>query len=158
MKIWTRPERWKESVNWITSEEHSWQRDEQVQRLRGRKGLNVFSEELKGHVAKRLCTCLRWGWNRRRAYQPCMEAPEGFWTGEAQDRTTLAAFGEWTGGGKNRIRDQSGGYTGGSGDRWSVALVMEESGCIWDNLEVILVGLGDWNVGREWKGSDKADS
>lgn len=27
--------------------------------------------------------------------------------------------------GKNRIRDQSGGYSGGAGDRWLVAVVME---------------------------------
>lgn len=56
----------KKSVRWITSEQHFRQWGEQVQRLRGSKGLNVFSEELKkSHVAKRLWTCLRWGWSSR---------------------------------------------------------------------------------------------
>lgn len=140
----------KESIRWVISEELSRQRDEQVQSLWGRKGLNVFSKKLKrGQVVKRLWTCLRWGWSSRQGLTSHIWKPQGLWVGQAQDPTTLAAFGEWPGGGKHRIRNQSGDYLGGSGDLWSVAVVMGEKWIyLRHKLEVTLIGLSDRDVGR----------
>lgn len=65
----------------------------------------------------------------------------------AQDQTTLATFGEWTGEARTELRDQSGGYPGGSGD--SDCGDGEKWIYLRHNLEVILIGLGDCDVKRE---------
>lgn len=82
------------------------------------------------------------------AYQLYMKASRAL-SRTGTDPTTLAAFGEWTGGGKYRIRDQSGDYLGGSGDLWSVAVVIGEKWIyLRHKLEVTLIGLSDRVVGR----------
>lgn len=61
--------------------------------------------------------------------------------------------------GKSRIRDQLGGYSCVSDDKCPAAVVIGEKGTYWrHNWEVVLIGLGDWDVGRDRKGGGKADS
>lgn len=73
---------------------------ERVQRLWGREGFMPF---LRNWTKVMWLKGGQLAWDEAGAYQPGMEAPEGFWAGEAQDRISLAAFGEWTEGARTEL-------------------------------------------------------
>lgn len=117
------------------------------------KCLMPFSEELKeGRAAKKLWTCLRWGWKSRQG----LTVYRSLWKVLSRKGTGLDHFA--LGGARTELET--------SWEATRVVLVTKASSCgdgekgmSWrHNLAVVLIGLGDWDVGRDWKGGGKADS